>query len=133
MIPIKRVKGIEAQKNFEGISTPNDLANMMTRLLAVDDNDFLDLQEIIVSATEPRDTDRQKLWVKNSNPPALGLPIGGQYVMIYPYPPNIPILWVQGEDELPFYLRKLTAGELTDYNLFNPTNENVFYVILIPS
>lgn len=132
MIPIKPVKGIEAQANFEGISTPKELADMLSRLLAVDDEEFTNLEEVIVSPLEPIDTDKKKIWIKSSGAPAIGLPIGGRYRLIYSYPPDVPFLWIKGLDSFPNYLRKLSSGELSDYDLANPSNPDYFYVILNP-
>jgi hypothetical protein len=132
MIPIKRVKGIEAQATFDGISTPNDLANLMTRLLAVDDAGFVSLQEIVVSPNEPTGEEKKKLWIKSSNPPAIGLPIGGVYRMLYQYPPGVPFLWIDGEENLPTYMNKLTKSEMLSYGLPFPTSETIFYVVSRP-
>lgn len=132
MIPIKRVKGIEAQATFDGVSTPNDLANMLTRLLAVDDEGFLSLKEIIVSPNEPTGEEKKKLWIKSSNPPGIGLPIGGIYKMIYQYPVGIPFLWVDGLENLPGYMDIIEWQTLDSYGLKRPTTPSAFYVISRP-
>lgn len=132
MIPIKRVKGIEAQASFEGINTPNDLANLMTRLLAVDDEGFVSLREIVVTPNEPTGEEKKKVWIKSSSPPAIGLPVGGIYRMIYQYPVNVPFLWIDGEENLPSYMTKVTKTEMLSYGLPFPTSDTIFYVVSRP-
>lgn len=128
LMPLVVAKDIEPLRSWEGFDTPHDLALYLARMFAVDSSQITRLQEFVVNSVEPVGVDREKIWIKSEGVPAIGLPIGGTYQMIYKYPPNIPLLWTGGD--LPPYLRKLSDNELTNYGLANPDNTNYYYFIL---
>lgn len=130
MLPLAVQNDIEQLRSWEGLATPHDLALYNARVLGVDPNELLALQEIIYSDLEPAgEDDRKKLWIKTDSPAGIGIPTGDGYKVIYEYQPNIPLLWVLGENDLPSYMRLLTTQELEDYGLTKPAKNKYFWVI----
>lgn len=128
-LPVSVQNDIEKQRSWEGISTPHDLAMYMSRVLFVNPAQILSLQEIVYSDVAPVGSDAKKIWIKTDHPIAIGIPTGDGYKLIHQYPPNTPILWTQGMDTLPQYMRVLSSGELSDYSLTAPTKDTVKWVI----
>lgn len=120
LLPLRVQADIEQQKSWEGISTPQDLAQYLSRVLSVDPNSLANIAEITFSSLEPTEGERGKIWIKTSEPVAIGIPVGGAYRMIYEQPPGVPYLVIGDENKIPSYARKLTASELTSYNLQAP-------------
>jgi hypothetical protein len=130
LLPLVVQKGIERGSSWEGISTPNDIANFIARTLAVDPSAATDLQEAIYSDVKPTRENAKKIWIKTSVPTAIGLPIGGsEYSMIYEYPEGVPFLWVKGIAAIPSYMRRLTDSELDEYSLTKPKIATAAWVI----
>lgn len=131
-LPLVVANDKEKQRSWEGISTPHDLALYMSRMLGVDPNKLLQLNEIIYSDLEPTGQDAKKVWIKTEEPIGIGIPVGGKYSIIYKYPPSTPILWIQGISNLPSYMRELTVTELEDYSITEPTSSKAAWVIFQP-
>ena len=130
LLPLVAQKGIERGSSWEGISTPNDLANFIARVLAVDPTAAIELQEVIYSDVKPVIENSKKIWIKTSEPSGIGVPIGGaEYRMFYEYPEGVPILWVKGIATIPKYMRQLTEKELEDYSLTKPKIASAAWVI----
>jgi hypothetical protein len=127
VLPIVAANDIEKNRSWEGISTPHDLAMYMSRVLAVDPSAVERIQEVVYSDVQPTGEDSSKIWIKTSYPAAIGLPVGGEYEVIYQYGPNVPILWITAA--VPSYMRKLNSTELTDYGLTDPPNGVAKWVI----
>lgn len=132
IVPIRVSREIERLRSWEGISTPYDLALFMGRVLSIDVTKLTQFQEIVYSDLEPTGADRKKLWIKTNEPIGLGIPTGDLYSMFYKYPPNIPILWVLGEGQLPSYMTRITDEQLTNLSLTKPSNNSFFWVIFYP-
>jgi len=129
ILPLIASKDIEALKSWEGIETPGDLVSLMARKLSVDPNQLEQFTEIEFSDVQPP-SNSTKLWIKTDPPVAFGIPSGGSYVLIYQYPPNVPILYTNLATK-PAYLRLLTTTELASYNLVAPdTGSNAAWVIM---
>ena len=129
-LPLLVAKNVEAQRTFEGIATPLDLAVFLSRILVVDSKAVNQLSEVYIGSTEPTGADRKPIWINTGFLYSIALLMGNQYKHIYPYPVNTPFIWAIGEDELPSFARKLTVSELTDYSLVAPVNTDYFYVII---
>jgi hypothetical protein len=128
-LPLIIAKDIEAQRTFEGISTPVDLAIFLARILAVDFRSVEQLQEIYIGSVEPGGPDRKPIWINTSTLYSIALLVGNSYRHIYPYPVNTPFIWTQS-GELPQFARRLSVGELAEFSLTAPTNEAYYYVII---
>lgn len=131
-LPLKIQKGIEQASSWSGLSTPYDLLLYFARNTFIDPTAIVSLKEVVTSSIEPAGEDRDKLWIKTEGAPALGIPIGGTYQMIYQYPPNVPFIWTQGIDVMPSYISRLETSELGDYGLTNPTDVKFYYAIFKP-
>lgn len=132
LLPLSVANDKERQRSWEGISTPHDIALYIARMLAVDPNKLLQLNEITYSDLEPTGDDAKKIWIKTEEPIGIGIPVGGQYSIIYKYPPHTPILWTQGMGNLPSYMRELSSIEMEDYSLTEPASNKVAWVIFQP-
>lgn len=130
VLPLVSANNVEALKSWEDIKNPQDLINYCKRMLGVDPNQLLQFEEVVSSPIEPQPTssNKKKLWLKTEGAPAVGVLIGNSYKLIYNYPPNVPLLWTQSENDFPDYLSKLNSDELTAYGLTNPTG--FFYFML---
>lgn len=131
IIPLQVANPIEAKRSWQDFcQNPQDLLQWVIRTLGVDITNFTNLSPIIISDTEPVGADKEKIWIKPGNPPALGVPYGQVYTMFYPYPVNIPFLWLGMESTLPSYATKLTPDQLTDMGLTEPVNSDYFYAVI---
>jgi len=131
--PLKVANPTEKKQDWDAVMRELPmLAEWIERTFAVDITDIADESKFVTSTEKPEGSDSELLWVKISSPPGIGIPFGNEYTVIYPYPPNVPFLWVSGDDSLPTYLRKLTSDELDNYELDNPVIEDYFHVILEP-
>lgn len=128
-LPLKLAKGIEQDVSWERIQTPHDFLRLAAQLLVVDVEQISTLEEVVVSPTEPTGQNRKAIWVKSEQPFAVNIKAGSQYAAIYQYPPNVPMLWTKGEDNVPSYMRRLTAAEMTKMSLAQPSDSFYFYVI----
>jgi len=128
-LPLRLAKGIEPEISWEKIQTPQDLLQLAAKLLAVDVTQITSLEEVIVSPSEPSGVHRKTIWVKSEQPFSINIKAGSQYVPFYQYPPNVPLLWTKGESDLPSYMRKLTADELTAMGITPPVNSFYIYAI----
>lgn len=63
--------------------SPYKLLQAFTQYFAVEGKFLENLPAIIFSATTPGAPDRSKIWIKTSNPYAIGLFLDGQYRMDY--------------------------------------------------
>lgn len=127
-LPLSLQNDVEQGKSWEGNSTPHDLAQYMARVLSVDPNLLLALQEVVYSDVQPTGEDSKRIWIKTSAPAGIGIPTSFGYKVIYEYPANVPFLWVS-EDALPTYVRRLTNGELANYSLTDPIIATAYWVI----
>lgn len=130
-LPLIVAKDIEAQRTFEGIATPIDLAIFLSRILAVDSRSVERLSEVYTGSTEPTGADRKPIWINTSFLYSIALLIGNEYKHIYPYPTNTPFIWTLGENDLPSFAVKLSDPEVTSYGLTSPVNTDYFYVIIL--
>ncbi len=128
-IPLLVAKDIEQQRSWEGISTPYDLAIFFSKILSVDPNKVGVFNEIVYSNLQPTGDDAKKLWIKTEEPVGFGIPTATGYSIIYQYPPNTPILWTKGKENIPEYMRELTADEMDDYGLTEPGKTAIVWVI----
>lgn len=133
-VPLKVAVPTEVRQDWDIISKNlSELSRWISRTFAVDITDYLSKNTTLyLGSSEPEGEDAGKLWIKTTSPPALGIPFNGQYTMLYPFPPSCPVLWTNGESELPTYLRKLSETELERYSLTDPSGDDYFYVILEP-
>lgn len=129
-LPLRVQKGIEHLKSWEGYSTPYDLIKLAAQLLSVDPNQLLQFEEIVYTDVQPEGLNAKKIWVKTDAPVGLGVPTGDGYAMIYPFPQNIPFLWVKGESNIPSYARKLNNNELENYGLTKPDADHATWIIV---
>lgn len=120
---------IEPLRSWENITSPADFVQYIARTLTVDPNQIIKLQEVVFNSIEPSGSDRGKLWIKTDNPIGIGIPSGPSYLVIYKYPPDIPLLWTKGRDALPNFMEELTEGQMADMGLTVPPNTSYFYVI----
>lgn len=130
ILPLKVAKDIEPLRTWENILTPYDVAVYVARICGVDISQISSLSEIIFSSIEPVGADRKKIFINTSGVPSIGIPIGGQYQMIYQYPPNVPFLWTTGN--IPSYIRELTEDEMTRYSIAIPVDSTAKWVIFNP-
>lgn len=129
-LPLLIANEVEARRSWEDIcSSPQALAIWIARTFAVDAGKILDLTDIHVGEDQPTGGDFGKLWIKNTNPPAVGIPYGTQYHLIYPYPMGVPILWVKGITSIPYYMRQLSGNEVLQMGLTEPLDDNYKWVI----
>jgi hypothetical protein len=125
-LPLVVQRNIEQQKSWEGISTPFELAQYLARIMSIDPNELLQLNEIVYSDVEPVGDEARKIWVKTDEPFGIGVPVGNAYRMIYQYPPNVPFLFI---GEMPTYARELTTDEMSIYSLTKPTSTTAHWII----
>ena len=129
-LPLSIANEVEARRSWEDIcNSPQSLAIWIGRTFAVDASQILALTNIYIGADEPSGGNFGKLWLKNTNPPAIGIPYGKEYQLIYPYPMQIPILWTQGATTIPSYMRQLSGNELSQMGITEPTNDAYIWVI----
>lgn len=126
-LPLKIAKPIEASRGFEGIRTLADLINAVAVHLGVDPNQLLQFQEITPGSVDPS-KDVGPIFIKTVAPYYIAIRAGSEYQRFYQYPPNVPLLWTQGESNFPAWLTRLTESELTQYGLTNP--DTAFYFML---
>lgn len=121
----------EAQASWELVGrTPGDFYASMTRVFKVKITGLDIVTSLSLADTKPEGEQAGLPWFDNGSPPRIGIPTGTKYTFIYPFPPNVPILWIKGVESKPDYLRPLTPTELDNYGLTNPENDLYFYVIL---
>ena len=132
LLPLRVANDREQQRSWEGLSTPHELALYIARMMSVDPNKLLQLNEIIYSDLQPTGLDSKKIWIKTEEPVGIGIPVGGEYSIIYKYPPHTPILWTQGLKNLPGYMREISSTELSDYSLTAPSSDKIAWVIFQP-
>lgn len=127
-LPLRVATDIEPLRSWDEITNPMDLVIYIARLLSVDPSSFASLQEVSFGSQPPSGDDLGKLFIKNTTPVGIGIFNGSGYSMIYQYPPNVPLLWTKGNEEFPSYLKRLSADQLQDYGLTNPSEG--FYFML---
>ncbi len=130
ILKLQVAKDIEPLRSWEEVKTPYDLAVYISRVTGIDISNISALSEIAVSSLQPTGLESNKLWIKSEGMPGIGLPIGGSYQMIYQYPPNIPLLWINTDDALPREMYKISASDLEEYGLAAPTKG--YWVIFQP-
>lgn len=122
---------VEAQASWEAVgANPATLYSAITRVFSVKITGLDQTIEIYTGDAAPEGDFAGKPWFDTGSIPRIGIPAGDSYIFIYPYPPNVPFLWIKGSDQKPVYLRVLTPTELTKYGLTNPEGDLYFYVIL---
>lgn len=126
-IPLSIARDIEPERSWENVTTPFDMVMLCAKLLSVDISRFQANDGFAFSSIEPTGADRGKIWIKTEGMPAIGIPIGGRYEIIYKYPPSSFFIWKNGLP-LPSYLRSLTEGELTGASLTKPTDSRFIWV-----
>jgi len=134
ILPLVVANPVELNVQWQDIcSNPRDLGLWIVRMLAVDISRVGELNQFIVSDSEPVGADVGKPWIKTGSPPGIGVYDGERYYVIYPYPEATPFLWTKGIDALPAFLTKVNTGTLSDYGLTAPGNNDYFYAIFNPS
>lgn len=129
ILPLVASKDVEGLRSWEGMETPSDLVRLMASRLSVDPNQLEQFNEVVYTDVQPP-SNTSKIWIKTSQPIGIGIPSGGTYHILYQYPPNVPFLYVHADD-IPQYLRELTASELDKYNLTAPDEgSNASWVIM---
>lgn len=131
---LKVAKPTEVRQDWSQVTQSLPVfAQWIARTFAVDLTDLLSKNELIyVGSSEPTGEDKGKIWIKNTNPPGIGIPFSDTYVVIYPFPPNSPVLWTGGSANQPGYVRKLSDTELEQFGLTDPESSEYYYVILEP-
>lgn len=132
--PIKVANPKETRQDWNIVTRDlSELALWIARTFAIDVSDILNRSTPVYSGSqEPVGSDKGKIWIKTSSPPAIGIPFSDGYQLIYPMPPNTPQLWMGGKGEHPNYTRLVTSEELDELGLTAPQNENYYYIVLEP-
>lgn len=132
--PIKIANPVEVRQDWAIVmQSLSELAHWISRTFAIDVTNLVNVStEIYVGSSKPTGEDKGKIWIKNTSPPAIGIPFSDDYIEIYPYPPLCPVLWTGGAGSHPSYMRKLSETELEQFALTNPESDNYYYIILEP-
>lgn len=131
LIPLIAARDIEANRSWEGISTPNDLLQYFIKHAAVDGSKIPTLNEFIYQGIEPAGSDRSKVWINTEGIISINIPVGGVYQKFYQYPPFVPLIWNR-DNNLPLGFRALNEQELEGMSLDEPDNTKYYYVIFEP-
>lgn len=131
LLPLLAANDIEPLKSWEDVTSPHDLVLYLIRMAAVDPNQLLQFTEIVVGPDQPSGADRNKLWLKNTDPFAVGIFNGNTYKLIYEYPPNVPLIWTKARSEFPSYLTELNDGQLTSYGLTKPPSDAFYFMLIV--
>jgi hypothetical protein len=123
----------ERALSWESFPHPNALLQWLVQHLFVNTAKIQTSSQIILSAAKPSAADATKLWLKTSEPYAIGFVAGGSYKMFWQFPDTSPFLWTKTNQGLPQGVTQLTVSELTKFSLSNPANlSNGFWVIFRP-
>ncbi len=129
-LPLVAANEVEINRTWEELGTPAQFLAWLIQHMAVDPKKLGQFNEIIFGSSAPVGLDKGKLFIKTTNPPAIGIPVGETYQYIYTYPVNVPLPWAGAADEVPVYLTKMGAADLLPYGITIPEDSDKFYVML---
>ena len=124
-LPVQTASPVELHECWGDYPNPSAFFAAISSFLFVDSEKLGDSSGVIFSDTQPSATDNAKIWLKTSEPYAVGFFAGGSYRLFYQYPPNVPLLFPQTfkfGGTTGNKIRLLTASEITGYGFSNPTN-----------
>lgn len=126
-LPLQSVTPDEALDMCDITRDPVSLLTFLVRHLGVDGGTVSDASAVVSSASEPGAADRDKVWLKTSSPPGVGVFANGVWNIIYPYPPNVALPWV-GSGSPPSYMRTVSDSEKANIG-FNTSQKVVKLVV----
>lgn len=93
--------------------SPEKLIDYIKSNLGIDLNNASEIQSVYIGPDRP---ELDKIWFNNERTAFIGIPFEGDFVKIYQYPPNSPIILLD-ESNIPTGVRKLTQDEIDNYGL----------------
>jgi len=103
----------EATLNWSNFETPEKLFSYIADNFGIDPSSLDQIQKVYIGEVAPS---LGSLWFNNGPIPFIGIPVGGEFVKIYQYPVNVPLVCLS-QNQLINGLRQVTSSEATAWGL----------------
>ena len=121
LLQINAVTPLQADEDLCKIANLSELLQVLVRHLGVNAGRVLELSSVITTATEPGESDRDKVWI-NPTSQFIGFFTGSRWDKIYLWPILSPFKYCS-EGDTPPELRELSDATISQENLGANTDD----------
>lgn len=116
---------------------PEDFLKLIPDLFRVNAEGIYQTMPAIASDVTPGNEHLDKIWVKTSEPPGIGIPSGGKFNVIYQYPVSVPFIADFGNSNIPIGVTELSPEDIASKGLTpinkDATNPAKWYIFQPPT